>query len=89
MSIWLSTKHCRDPRPVGAVGSRHQRCLYSLSDPEIWRSEFGGFLSGDYFDKNRFPINGLEPYRPGQIPVVFIHGTGSSSGGWADHRYVP
>jgi pimeloyl-ACP methyl ester carboxylesterase len=57
---------------------------YGLSDPKIWRSEFGGFLKGDYFDKNRFPIDGLEPYRPGQIPVVFIHGTASSSGRWAD-----
>jgi|SRR5271155_1099854 len=57
---------------------------YGLSDPEIWRSEFGGFLSGDYFNKDRFPIDGLEPYRPGQIPVVFIHGTASSSGRWAD-----
>lgn len=57
---------------------------YGLSDPEIWRSEFAGFLSGDYSDKNRFPIDGLEPYRPGQIPVVFIHGTASSSGRWAD-----
>jgi pimeloyl-ACP methyl ester carboxylesterase len=57
---------------------------YGLSDPKIWRSEFGGFLSGDYFNKNRFPIDGLEPYRPGQIPVVFIHGTASSSGRWAD-----
>ena len=57
---------------------------YGLSDPQIWRSEFGGFLSGDYFNKDRFPIDGLEPYRPGQIPVVFIHGTASSSGRWAD-----
>jgi pimeloyl-ACP methyl ester carboxylesterase len=57
---------------------------YGLSDPEIWRSEFGGFLSGNYFDNKRFPIDGLEPYRPGQIPVVFIHGTASSSGRWAD-----
>jgi pimeloyl-ACP methyl ester carboxylesterase len=57
---------------------------YGLSDPKIWESEFGGFLSGDYFNKSRFPIDGLEPYRPGQIPVVFIHGTASSSGRWAD-----
>ena len=57
---------------------------YGLSDPKIWESEFGGFLSGDFFDKNRHPIDGMEPYRPGQIPVVFIHGTSSSSGRWAD-----
>jgi hypothetical protein len=57
---------------------------YGLSDPEIWRSEFGGFLRGDYFDKNHSPLDGLEPYRPGQIPVIFIHGTASSSGRWAN-----
>jgi pimeloyl-ACP methyl ester carboxylesterase len=57
---------------------------YGLSDPKIWASEFGGFLNGAYFDQSRSPIDGLEPYRPGQIPVVFIHGTASSSGRWAD-----
>jgi pimeloyl-ACP methyl ester carboxylesterase len=57
---------------------------YGLSDPKIWASEFGGFLNGAYFDQSRSPIDGLEPYRRGQIPVVFIHGTASSSGRWAD-----
>lgn len=57
---------------------------YGLSDPEIWRSEFGGFLRGDYFDRNHSPLDGLEPYRPSQIPVIFIHGTASSSGRWAN-----
>lgn len=57
---------------------------YGLSDPRIWRSEFAGFLSGDYFDRNHVALAGLEPYRPGQIPVIFIHGTASSSGRWAN-----
>jgi hypothetical protein len=57
---------------------------YSLSDPKIWDSEFGGFLRGEYFDKSAPQLVGLEPYRPGEIPVVFIHGTGSSFGRWAD-----
>ena len=57
---------------------------YGLSDPKIWASELGGFLNGAYFAEDRSPIDGLEPYRPGQIPVVFIHGTASSSGRWAD-----
>jgi hypothetical protein len=56
---------------------------YGLSDPEIWASEFAGFLHGDFL-KATSPLTGLEPYRPGQIPVVFIHGTASSSGRWAD-----
>jgi pimeloyl-ACP methyl ester carboxylesterase len=57
---------------------------YGLSDPEIWESEFGGFLNGAYFSQPASQISGLEPYRQGQIPVVFIHGTASSSGRWAD-----
>jgi hypothetical protein len=57
---------------------------YGLSDPKIWRSEFGGFLHGDYFGKEHSPLDGLEPYHPGQIPVIFIHGTASSSGRWAN-----
>ncbi|MFL5287966.1 MAG: esterase/lipase family protein [Rhodopila sp.] len=56
---------------------------YGLSDPKIWQGEFAGFLHGDYFDKDRSPIEGLEPYRPGQIPILFIHGTGSSTARWA------
>lgn len=57
---------------------------YGLSDPKIWRSEFAGFLTGDYFDQDHRPLAALEPYRPGQIPVIFIHGTASSSGRWAN-----
>ena len=53
---------------------------YGLSDPKIWRSEFAGFLKGDYFDKNRFPIDGLEPYRPGQIPSSTVPGPAQAVG---------
>ena len=56
----------------------------SLSDPKIWESEFQGFLDGNLFDRARAQLTGIEPYRPGQIPIVFIHGTGSSSGRWAN-----
>jgi hypothetical protein len=57
---------------------------FSLSDPKVWSSEFAGFLQGDYFDNGTSQLVGLEPYRAGQFPVVFIHGTASSSGRWAD-----
>ena len=57
---------------------------FSLSDPKVWKGELAGFLDGDFFDRTEAQLVGLEPYRPGQIPVVFIHGTGSSSGRWAN-----
>jgi len=48
----------------------------------VWESELAGFFDGDFFDRTKAQLVGLEPYRPGQIPIVFIHGTGSSSGRW-------
>jgi pimeloyl-ACP methyl ester carboxylesterase len=56
----------------------------SLTDPKVWESEFAGFLNGNLFDRTEAQLVSLEPYRPDQIPVVFIHGTGSSSGRWAN-----
>jgi pimeloyl-ACP methyl ester carboxylesterase len=57
---------------------------FSLSDPKVWESELDGFLDGNFFDRTAAQLVGLEPYRPGQIPIVFIHGTASSSGRWAN-----
>ncbi|MGH7153110.1 MAG: esterase/lipase family protein [Acetobacteraceae bacterium] len=57
---------------------------YGLSDPRIWRSEFAGFLRGDFFDRSASQLVAIQPYVPGEIPVVFIHGTASSAGRWAD-----
>ena len=57
---------------------------YGLSDPQIWASEYAGFMNGSLLNRRPSQLVGLEPYRPGQFPVVFIHGTASSSGRWAD-----
>jgi pimeloyl-ACP methyl ester carboxylesterase len=57
---------------------------YGLSDPKIWRSEYAGFLRGDFFDRAPSQLVALQPFAPEQIPVVFIHGTASSAGRWAD-----
>jgi pimeloyl-ACP methyl ester carboxylesterase len=57
---------------------------FSLTDPKVWRSEFAGFLDGTFFDRAEAQLTALEPYRPGKIPVVFIHGTASSAGRWAN-----
>jgi pimeloyl-ACP methyl ester carboxylesterase len=57
---------------------------FSLSDPKVWEGELAGFFNGDFLDRTAAQLVGLEPYRQGQIPVVFVHGTGSSSGRWAN-----
>jgi pimeloyl-ACP methyl ester carboxylesterase len=57
---------------------------YGLSDPKIWSSEYSGFLRGDFFDRAPSQLVALQPFAPDQIPVVFIHGTASSAGRWAD-----
>jgi pimeloyl-ACP methyl ester carboxylesterase len=56
-----------------------------LSVSDVWDFELGGFLAGDVF-RQRLPTQlfALEPYQPGRIPVVFVHGTASSPARWAE-----
>ncbi len=57
-----------------------------LSRSRVWGWELWGFLLGDLLGQEQFkqPLAFVEPYRPGRIPVVFVHGTASSPGRWAD-----
>ena len=58
---------------------------YSLSLAPVWRWERWGLLTGDLVSREaERPLAFIEPYRPGRIPVVFVHGTASSAGRWAD-----
>jgi pimeloyl-ACP methyl ester carboxylesterase len=57
---------------------------YTLSGPEIWATELQGFFAGGALGNLPSRLGALEPYRPGRIPVVFVHGTASSAGRWAD-----
>ena len=57
---------------------------YSLSNPDIWSIGLRGFLSGSLLQKNESRLVALEPYTPGLIPVVFVHGTASVAARWAD-----
>jgi pimeloyl-ACP methyl ester carboxylesterase len=57
---------------------------FGLSNPDIWKTELAGFFQGNLFDQLPAQLVALEPYRPGRIPVVLIHGTASSAGRWAD-----
>jgi len=58
---------------------------YSLAESPIWKRELEGFFMGDLATRVKMSqLGGLEPYRPGRFPVVFVHGTASSAGRWAD-----
>ena len=55
----------------------------TLADAPVWSTELRGFLRGSLLqDKTR--LVALTPYYPGSIPVVFVHGTASSAGRWAE-----
>jgi pimeloyl-ACP methyl ester carboxylesterase len=55
---------------------------YTLQDAPVWKTEFAAFLSAE---SSIFPggLGIIHPYRPGRIPVVFVHGTASSPARWA------
>jgi pimeloyl-ACP methyl ester carboxylesterase len=56
----------------------------SLADSPVWARELQGFFLGDLGAKLPSQLGALEPYRPGRVPVVFVHGTASGHGRWAD-----
>ena len=62
---------------------------YTLEGSKVYSTETKGFFSGNYLllrDQTRFreSIFFMSPYKPGHIPVVFIHGTASSSARWIE-----
>jgi pimeloyl-ACP methyl ester carboxylesterase len=54
---------------------------YRLNDSAIWSLGLKRFLSGGAITNNMILI---QPYEPGRIPVVFVHGTASSPVWWAE-----
>ena len=55
-----------------------------LADSPMWKRELWGFL-GRAQTGDQLPILvSLTPYQRGRIPIVFVHGTASSPGRWAD-----
>jgi pimeloyl-ACP methyl ester carboxylesterase len=55
---------------------------YLLSDTDLGDLELLGFLRGDKLDGKQ-GLYSLEPYQPGKIPVVMVHGLLSSPVTWA------
>jgi pimeloyl-ACP methyl ester carboxylesterase len=69
-------------RPVPMETDSTAPLAYRLSDTDIWW-EFGlhRFFSGE---QQKPELILMQPYLPGRIPVVFIHGTASSPLWWAE-----
>jgi pimeloyl-ACP methyl ester carboxylesterase len=57
---------------------------YVLATPDIWERELKGFFSGVLAESLPSQLMSIDAYRPGRIPVIFIHGTASSAGRWGD-----
>jgi pimeloyl-ACP methyl ester carboxylesterase len=55
---------------------------YALEGSDVWHTEVSQFLSGQQFIKTSVYLT--QPYEPGKIPIVFVHGTGGSPGRWAE-----
>ena len=55
----------------------------ALSETDIWGREAAGFLRGTGVIGAKPRLVSTRPYQPGLIPVVFVHGTGSSAARWA------
>jgi len=53
-----------------------------LNNSPVWNLGLAQFFSADL--QNKTGIRRMEPYTPGQIPVVFVHGTASSPVWWAE-----
>ena len=60
---------------------------YRLEGSPLWDFEIAGFRRSDFNligKKSEGTLLFLNPYRPGRIPVVFVHGTASSPARWAE-----
>jgi pimeloyl-ACP methyl ester carboxylesterase len=54
---------------------------YRLDNRKLWSAGIRRFLSAGHISN---PMILIQPYEPGRIPVVFVHGTASSPVWWAE-----
>jgi pimeloyl-ACP methyl ester carboxylesterase len=54
---------------------------HALHYADVWNIGVKRFLTGEQVSNN---ILFIQPYKPGRIPVVFVHGTASSPVWWAE-----
>jgi hypothetical protein len=56
----------------------------TLTEAAFWRQELSNFLGNALGTRAPARLLAREPYQPGRIPVVLVHGTRSSVGRWAN-----
>jgi pimeloyl-ACP methyl ester carboxylesterase len=69
-------------RPVPLQNDTTAPIAEGLNNSAVWQLGLAQFFSAELQDKTG--IRRMEPYTPGQIPVVFVHGTASSPVWWAE-----
>jgi pimeloyl-ACP methyl ester carboxylesterase len=57
---------------------------FTLEDSSVWDFELKGFLTGDFGRPGNNGLFMLQPYLPGRVPVVLVHGTASSPARWTE-----
>ncbi|MCC6847528.1 MAG: alpha/beta fold hydrolase [Deltaproteobacteria bacterium] len=57
---------------------------YMLAEQKFWDFELKSLLGTAVLGKDPMRLTAVQPWRRGRIPVVLVHGTGSSPGRWAD-----
>jgi len=86
-TLELYSRYEVDAVPVGdrtipLEGDTTAPLAYSLNDGRVWKLGAAQFFSGREWIKSGIYFS--QPYEPGRVPVVFVHGTFSSPVWWAE-----
>jgi pimeloyl-ACP methyl ester carboxylesterase len=71
-----------DGRKLPLEGDTTVTLAYGLNDASLWKLGTAQFFSSE--EIIRSDIYFTQPYEPGRIPVIFVHGTFSSPVWWAE-----
>lgn len=71
-------------RTIPLEGEPTAAIAWTLQETPPWAAEFTAFFGAFFQVAARPALVSVSPYRPGRIPVVFVHGTASSPGRWAE-----
>jgi pimeloyl-ACP methyl ester carboxylesterase len=73
-----------DDREVPLESEPTAALAAGLSESQFWKKELGIFLGDAIGMRKQSALIAILPYKKGRIPAVFVHGTASSPGRWAD-----